>query len=302
MSHSISHHTPPLSSAVRSCRPRLRSANATRSSPRPIRRPRHRQEPGAASFRARSIALPLGSVRPAGWLRRQLEIQANGLSGHLDETWPDVGPNSGWLGGTGESWERGPYYLDGLIPLAWLLDDARLKAKAQKYIDWILTHQAPNGMIGPASNDDWWPRIVALKALTQYQEFTGDPRVIPLMDRYFRYQLAELPKRPLRDWGKFRWQDELLSVIWLYNRTGVAVSARPRAPSASAGLRLDGAVCELPVQAEDHGRVHQAQRRRRPQGPRALHARREQWAGGEDRADLVARVRLRRPIAKPPRR
>ena len=166
------------------------------------------------------FALPLGSVRPTGWLRRQLEIQASGLSGHLDETWADVGPNSGWLGGTGESWERGPYFLDGLIPLAYLLDDARLKAKAQKYIDWILTHQAPNGMIGPASNDDWWPRIVALKALTQYQEFTGDSRVIPLMDRYFRYQLTELPKRPLRDWGKFRWQDEALSVIWLYNRTG----------------------------------------------------------------------------------
>lgn len=165
-------------------------------------------------------SLPLGSVRPAGWLRRQLAIQASGLSGHLDETWPDVGANSGWLGGTGESWERGPYFLDGLIPLAWLLDDARLKAKAQKYIEWILTHQAANGMIGPASNDDWWPRIVALKALTQYQEFTGDPRVIPLMDRYFRYQLAELPKRPMRDWGKFRWQDELLSVIWLYNRSG----------------------------------------------------------------------------------
>ena len=167
-------------------------------------------------------ALPLGQVRPLGWLRRQLEIQSRGLTGHLDETWPDVGPNSGWLGGTGESWERGPYYLDGLIPLAWLLDDGPLKAKAQKYIDWILTHQAASGMIGPASNDDWWPRIVALKALTQYEEFTGDARVVPLMDRYFRYQLAELPKRPLRDWGKFRWQDEVLSIIWLYNRTGAA--------------------------------------------------------------------------------
>ena len=166
------------------------------------------------------FALPLGSIRPTGWLRRQLEIQASGLSGHLDETWADVGANSGWLGGTGESWERGPYFLDGLIPLAYLLDDSRLKAKAQKYIEWILTHQGSNGMIGPASNDDWWPRIVALKALTQYEEFTGDPRVTPLMDRYFRYQLAELPKRPLRDWGKFRWQDEALSVIWLYNRTG----------------------------------------------------------------------------------
>jgi DUF1680 family protein len=166
--------------------------------------------------------LPLGAIRPRGWLRDQLEVQATGLSGHLDETWADVGPNSGWLGGTGESWERGPYYLDGLLPLAYLLDDARLKTKAQRYVEWTLTHQAANGMIGPASNDDWWPRMVMLKALTQYQEATGDARVIPLMDKYFQCQLAALPARPLRDWGKFRWQDNVLSVIWLYNRTGSA--------------------------------------------------------------------------------
>jgi hypothetical protein len=170
--------------------------------------------PGAYDF------LPLGAIQPRGWLLTQLRIQADGLSGHLDETWDDVGPNSGWLGGTGESWERGPYFLDGLIPLAWLLDDAVLKAKAQKFVDWTLTHQAPSGMIGPSSNDDWWPRMVMLKALTQYQEFTGDSRVIPVMEKYLRYQLAQLPSRPLRDWGKFRWQDELLTVVWLYSRTG----------------------------------------------------------------------------------
>src|SRR5580700_4824264 len=164
--------------------------------------------------------LPLGAIKPSGWLARQLRIQANGMGGHLDEFWPDVGPNSGWLGGTGESWERGPYFLDGLVPLAYLLDDARLKAKAQKYIDWTLNNQAANGMLGPRSNDDWWPRIVMLKVLTQYHEATGDARVIPLMQRYFQYQLAELPKRPLRDWGRFRWQDEAVSVFWLYNRTG----------------------------------------------------------------------------------
>ena len=166
--------------------------------------------------------LPQGSIQPKGWLKSQLEIQANGLGGHLDETWADVGPQSGWLGGKGESWERGPYFVDGLIPLAWQLEDARLKAKAQRFMEWTLEHQAPNGMIGPSTNNDWWPRIVMLKALTQYQEFTGDARVIPVMDRYFRYQLSELPKRGLRDWGRFRWQDELLSVVWLYNRTGSA--------------------------------------------------------------------------------
>ena len=166
--------------------------------------------------------LPLGSVRPAGWLRRQLEIQATGLGGHLDETWADVGSNSGWLGGTGESWERGPYFLDGLVPLAYLLDDDRLKAKAQRYIEWTLTHQAADGMIGPPSNNDWWPRMVMLKVLAQYEEATGDPRVIPLLTRYFEHQLEALPGRPLRDWGKFRWQDNALVVIWLYNRTGEA--------------------------------------------------------------------------------
>ena len=164
--------------------------------------------------------LPAGAIRPAGWLRRQLEIQASGLGGHLDETWADVGPNSGWLGGTGESWERGPYFLDGLLPLAWLLDSAPLKAKAQKYIDWTLEHPWPNGMFGPRSNDDWWPRMVMLKVLTQYFELTGDARVMPLMTNYFVHQLSALPARPLRDWGRSRWQDELLSVLWLYNRTG----------------------------------------------------------------------------------
>jgi len=164
--------------------------------------------------------LPLTSVKPEGWLRRQLEIQANGLSGHLDEFWPDVGPNSGWLGGTGESWERGPYFLDGLVPLAYQLDDPKLIAKAEKWVNWTLTHQRPDGGIGPPRNNDWWPNMVMLKALTQYQEATGDPRVIPLMTRYFHYQAAQLAERPLHEWAKFRWADEVVSVLWLYNRTG----------------------------------------------------------------------------------
>ncbi len=165
-------------------------------------------------------ALPLGEIRPSGWLMRQLRIQADGLGGHLDEIWPDVGPDSGWLGGPGESWERGPYFVDGLLPLAWQLNDDVLKAKAMRFINWTLDHQMPSGMIGPASNDDWWPRMVMLKVLAQHHDATGDPRTIPVLTRYFHYHLSALPGRPLRDWGKYRWQDEALVVQWLYERTG----------------------------------------------------------------------------------
>jgi hypothetical protein len=164
--------------------------------------------------------LPLTSVAPKGWLLDQLRIQAAGLSGHLDEFWPDLSANSAWLGGPGEGWERGPYYLDGLVPLAYLTGDPVLIAKVQKWIKWTLENQRPDGAIGPVKNQDWWPNYVMLKALTQYQEATNDPRVIPLMERYFAYQAKNLDARPLKEWAVFRWHDEVLTVLWLYNRNG----------------------------------------------------------------------------------
>ena len=164
--------------------------------------------------------LPLGAVMPQGWLLSQLRLQASGLTGHIEEFWPDLGPQSAWLGGAGEGWERGPYYLDGLVPLAYLTGDATLLAKVKKWTEWCLTHQQPDGAIGPVKNLDWWPNYVMLKALTQYQEASGDPRVIPFMEKYFAYQARHLEERPLKDWAIFRWHDEVLSVLWLYNRNG----------------------------------------------------------------------------------
>jgi hypothetical protein len=166
------------------------------------------------------LALPLGAVKPRGWLLDQLCVQARGLTGHLDEIWPDVGLNSGWLGGEGESWERGPYYCDGLVPLAYVLDDSTLIGKAQRWMDWSLNSRQPNGQFGPKRNRDWWPRMVMLKALALYFEATSDGRVLALMDAYFRYQLKALQARPLENWGKARGADNILTVHWLYNLTG----------------------------------------------------------------------------------
>ena len=166
--------------------------------------------------------LPLTSVKPGGWLKDQLRIQADGITGHLGEFWPDVGPNSAWLGGTGEGWERGPYYLDGLLPLAYLLDDPKLIAKVKPWVDWTLDRQRSDGSIGPEKNQDWWPIMIMLKVLTQYQEATGDSRVIPVMERYFAYQSRMLATEPLKSWAIYRWGDELASLLWLYNRNGDA--------------------------------------------------------------------------------
>ncbi|WP_433005669.1 beta-L-arabinofuranosidase domain-containing protein [Kribbella sp. CA-294648] len=164
--------------------------------------------------------LPLGAVRPRGWLLKQLRLQAAGQTGRLEEIWPEVGPDSGWLGGDGESWERGPYYLDGLVPLAYVLDDADLQTKAQKWIEAILGSQRADGQFGPTHNLDWWPRMVALKVLTQYADATGDERVAPFLRRYFEHQRQALPERPLSSWGEARGADNVLSIMWLYDRTG----------------------------------------------------------------------------------
>ena len=92
--------------------------------------------------------LPLGSVMPKGWLLEQLKLQSSGLTGHLDEFWPDV-KDSGWIGGKAEGWERAPYWLDGMVPMAYLTDDAKLKAKAKHWVDYILKHQTADGWLGP---------------------------------------------------------------------------------------------------------------------------------------------------------
>lgn len=185
------------------------------------------------------IALPLGNIKPKGWLLDQLEVMKKGMGGKLDELYPHVlGSRNGWLGGDGDVWERGPYWLDGLVPLAYILDDKGLKAKAQKWIEWSLNNQMSDGYFGPIPPEkepafeaglqrdrarDWWPKMVMLKVLQQYFDATKDERVIKLMLNYSRYQLKTLPVTPLGHyswWGSQRGGDNLLVVYWLYNITG----------------------------------------------------------------------------------
>lgn len=185
---------------------------------------------------SRYLELPLGAIKAEGWLHQQLVLQKYGVTGHLDELYPNVvGARNAWLGGDGDAWERGPYWIDGLLPLAYILDDKDLKDKAQVWVEAILGSQKEDGYFGPDTDrgpepglqrdnsHDWWPKMVALKIIKQYYMATGDDRVIPFIDKYFRYQLANLPEKPLDHWtfwGAQRGGDNLEIVYWLYNITG----------------------------------------------------------------------------------
>ncbi|MCG2613875.1 glycoside hydrolase family 127 protein [Terrimonas sp. NA20] len=169
------------------------------------------------------IQLPLGSIKAKGWLLHQLELQRDGATGHAEELYPgknDLGKDADWLGGDGTSWEKAPYYLKGLIALAYTLDDSTLKSRAQKWIDHTLDHQQENGLFGPVKMKDWWPRMPFMYALQSYYEATADKRVIPFLSKYFKYEFAALDQDPLRDWGRSRAADNMEMVLWLYNQTG----------------------------------------------------------------------------------
>jgi len=165
------------------------------------------------------IKLPLGTVKPSGWLKSQLENQASGLTGNLDDFWPDL-VNSAWKDGNGEAWERGPYFLDGLVPLAYLLNDEHLIAKVKIWIEPILASSRDTGWYGPAKNKDRWPLAVANKVLMQYYEATGDKRAIDVLKKYFRYLHDSQPDWPDKDWRGVRAMENAVTGYWLYRQTG----------------------------------------------------------------------------------
>ncbi len=165
------------------------------------------------------IKLPLGTVKPAGWLKSQLEAQAAGLTGNLDDFWPDL-VNSSWHGGDGDAWERGPYFLDGLVPLAYLLNDDHLIAKVKTWIEPILASSRDTGWYGPSKNTDRWPLAVANKVLMQYYEATNDIRALDVIEKYFRYLHDSKPDWPDKEWRGVRAMENAVTGYWLYRQTG----------------------------------------------------------------------------------
>ncbi|MGA2247565.1 MAG: beta-L-arabinofuranosidase domain-containing protein [Verrucomicrobiota bacterium] len=177
------------------------------------------------------VALPIGSVRPRGWLQEMLRRQRDGLCGHLGEIsiWLDKDDNA-WLSPNGHGkhgWEEVPYWLRGYLQLAYLANDPKMIAEAETWIHGALNSQRPSGDFGPDQkfdddgSRDFWANMLMLFCLETYYEHSADPRVLNLMTKYFKYQLTVPDDKFLTHyWQKMRGGDNLYSVYWLYNRTG----------------------------------------------------------------------------------
>lgn len=165
-------------------------------------------------------------LSPAGWLRRQLEIQAKGLGGNLHKIWPDI-RDSAWIGGKREGWERVPYWLDGFIPLAYLLRDEEMIGVVKQYVDAILAAQQADGWICPcpenkrARYDTWAVQLIS-KTLTVYYECSGDARIPEALSRVLKnyYDLLKSGEIRLFRWGESRWFETFIALDFLYAACG----------------------------------------------------------------------------------
>ena len=192
------------------------------------------------------IKLPVGSVKPEGWLLEYFNRQKNGLTGNLGKisAWLDKKDNA-WLSKSGEGkwgWEEVPYWLKGYANIGYITEDKEMIDEAKIWIESVLNSQREDGYFGPEpyvsgtldvrtreldqkkrKAIDFWPNMIMLYCLQSYYEYSNDQRVIDLMTNYFKFQLDIEEEELLSGkhyWDRIRGGDNLHSVIWLYNRTG----------------------------------------------------------------------------------
>ncbi len=181
------------------------------------------------------VKLPLGCIRPGGWLKVQLELMADGMVGHLDELSDFLKPNNGWLGGEEVSGaEEAPYWLRGFHDLVVLRGDKNLLEESQRWIEAAFASQEGNGYFGPGNLapvegefgekfTGLWAHAVMLDPIIHHYEYTGDARVIPFMTHFFQYcrdipDEVFIPDEPIVD--KRRPCEMIPHLHWLYNQTG----------------------------------------------------------------------------------
>lgn len=173
------------------------------------------------------MKLPVGAIRPEGWLKKYLLLQKDGLTGRLGEisAWLEKDNNAWLMSGGDHGWEEVPYWLKGYGNLAYILNDSAMIAETKTWIEAAIASRREDGYFGPVNErkgrKELWANMIMLWCLQSYYEYSQDSRVLDLMTAYFKWQLTVPDEDFLKDyWENSRGGDNLYSVYWLYNITG----------------------------------------------------------------------------------
>ena len=165
-------------------------------------------------------ALPLGSIRPEGWLLEEIRMQAKGITADFAAACPELTESGEWKRAEDGDLTRSIYYLEGILYLGWALDDEAMKQRARAMVEWIIASQREDGWFGPEGNNDYWPLMLALRALRAWFTAENDKRVLVLMDRFFKYEYKNLANHPMQEFAVARGGENMEIALWLYNITG----------------------------------------------------------------------------------
>lgn len=168
-----------------------------------------------------------------------METEAAGLAGHLYDFYSFVN-HSSWLGGTEEYSdlnEAFPYWLNGLVPLAYGLDDQRLKDQVHAATEYVLNNRvALDGWIGPEKGGYrlLWARTLLFFAWTNLVDAnsTWEEPIVTAMHNFNSLMNSMLKdngtglvpqKNGVLDSGEYFWflsrtAEMIVSLEWLYEK------------------------------------------------------------------------------------
>jgi hypothetical protein len=168
------------------------------------------------------VKLPFGAVKPLGWLNTQLDLQANGMTGHIDEFYNPLKN----IATVSRSLEYHWCYYEGLMMVAYLMNNDALIKKAKAAVDYFINSQTSDGnFLGTTESFD---HLAICRGLIEYCEITSDSRIIPFMTRYFHY--VNTSGLTGNSWSTNRNPEHMAVALWLYNRTGdqIVLDAIPK--------------------------------------------------------------------------
>ncbi len=181
--------------------------------------------------------LQLGSVRPEGWLRNEMEKQASGITLHQtdfcfpfdrrywasNERGQDEESRNG--GTFWYPWEQMGYWTDGAYRCAKLIGDPHLKRRAMAPIDYTVQHPVDGWYLGPRKLHDLplnqdpsrWPQAVFFRALAAAAEGENSTQILDGMCLHYLQDTA-----PDYQHGPFGPRDQvnIESMLWCYAHSG----------------------------------------------------------------------------------